>query len=55
MNICSSIKQKFNEAKLKGIDILRINIKNITKAEIEDLRECGYDVKLSNNQIIISE
>lgn len=45
-----------SQAKIKGKTSITINKKSITKAEIEDLEECGYIVKtLNNNKILIKE
>lgn len=42
-HLCSKVKQRFNEAKLKGYtSIIMTNISNI---QIEELSECGYIVK----------
>lgn len=55
MNICTNIKQKFNELKIKGQNYIELKKEETTKAQLIELEECGYIVKEINNKIIISE
>lgn len=55
MNICTKIKQRFNELRMKGKKSIKFDKRETTERQLEELRDCGYIVKEVNNQIIIRE
>lgn len=55
MNICTKIKQRFNEIRIKGEKSLELKKEETTKSQLLELQECGYVVKEVKNKIIISE
>lgn len=43
--ICSKIQQQLNEAILKGHSSITIEDEDITHKQIDELLECGFNVK----------
>ncbi len=52
MITCTKVKQLLNIALLKGETIIKV--KQLSKTDEEDLKECGYLVKKTKNNYIIS-
>lgn len=55
MSVCTKIKQRFNELRMKGKKSIKFDKKETTERQLEELRDCGYIVKEVNNNIIITE
>lgn len=52
---CTALKKKLNQALLKGQKSLSIPKEGVSENDIEDIKECGYNVKLVGNNLIITE
>lgn len=50
--ICKKIQHLLSEAKLKGFNF--IEIETLTEFQLQDLKECGYNIKFINQMFKIS-
>lgn len=50
MEICSKIKRQYNEAVLLGQNSLEIAKYSVSENEIEDLKDCGFNISEKNDE-----
>lgn len=52
---CTKLKKMLNEAIVKGETSLKIIANSVTVNELEDIKECGYNVIKEGKYIIVKQ